>query len=305
MVVQLSRYLIVLISILFTLGASSTRTTAVDPVSLYATPAEYASLQREFQAIKDQIRKVDEEHAKHYGCNPEDIECQKFVRENPDPLPSPDEPWVVFDCGYSPGVDPALENSPLPISTLGILTAAKVSLYIQDTFTGTDYPESLWKQPLADYEQEALLNVLRARYIESHELADYVNFYVADYPYQIVLDLQVYRSKVNPKLHEVQAEEGCGAGEFGVRIQADGAASVSIIPEFLARVCQLEQPTAEIKDCRYWADVPLDEPVGVSGAYRYRVTWANGTVTDGSIDFDRISQGKEDEDGNAILTISQ
>lgn len=257
-------------------------------LNLYGGQAALAKVAAEYAAIKQGVK---EQIAKDDAC----VEDPKGCPEWPPSKPVPSFPYVVFDCGSYGEIPPTLVNDGLqPASAMGLLTAATGAVLLERSATRFRYPEPVWKPALARYEAEAQLNALRIRFLEARE--KYPTPWYIDYPTHVVTDLIAYQEQADPALERLLDRDGCGDGEFDVKVHALGATALHIIPEFFAQVCLHEVGSVDQPACRYWTAAPLSEVISVSGAYRYDVQWRNGKRTTGTIDFDRIGNVNAGDD---------
>lgn len=266
-------------------------------LKLYGGQAALAKVAAEYAAIKQGVR---EQIAKEDAACAEDPEgCRELW---PPSKPVPSFPYVVFDCGSYGEIPPTLVNDGLQsASAMGLLTAATGAVLLERSAMRFRYPEPVWKPALTHYEAEAQLNALRVRFLEARE--KYPTPWYIEYPTHVVTDLIAYQEQVDPSLERLLDREGCGAGEFDVKVHALGATALHIIPEFFAQVCLHEVGSLDRPACRYWTAAPLSEVISVSGAYRYDVQWRNGKRTTGNIDFDRIGNVDAGDDDTPTFMI--
>lgn len=204
------------------------------------------------------------------------------------PEPVDSNPIVVFDCGFTEGVDyqrlpDTRTEVPLPKWAKEFHSIAKDIVQFKDAVG--DYPENVWRPKLIEIEDVWMRRVIARHKDPSIRSGDATDSALVN----LIASLNRYRSthRNNPKLRPLVPYDGCGAGETAATIKTvPPATRLRLIPEFFAQICeQNNRPTPPA--CPYWIDVPKSD-VSVSGVYRYIVNWPGTPERIGKIDFDKL-----------------
>jgi len=212
-------------------------------------------------------------------------------------LHSPDaDIFVVFDCGYTDGLDFQGGGDPAPGARGGspgwaavLFHVAKAAAAVNDAAKRFGYPEKVWEPLLSAYEKGGLA---KAKQMAGKDLRDANAIAAAlpPYPENVVRAMESYRVKLKKSGPRLLSQEGCGAGEWAVKIVTDPKAKVlRLIPEFFAMLCEQSGRAQFGANCPYWHDAPQQSQFYVSGVYRYVVTWPDGGERTGKVDFDKLA----------------
>lgn len=149
-------------------------------------------------------------------------------------------------------------------------------VYLEAAMKVAGYPASLWKADLEDYEKTNLAAIKEYKYgIGSSE----------DKPalQRLAKKLNEYKKASRHRYKDIiLGAEGCGAGEIQVKIPTTPAAQrVQYINVVKYKLCTQTGHDPKGPDCDLWVDYSVDAKDGamMSGKYKIRVTWSDGTTT--------------------------
>jgi hypothetical protein len=151
--------------------------------------------------------------------------------------------------------------------------------------TWTGYPQSLWQPLLSNYERAELSHIVEGKKSGN----DY------DMPEVTILIQQLndYRGKSGSSLPEI-SWIGCG-GPGGGLLKVKTVPSrgeVWVIPVFFHTLCTKQQLNPDDRDqCNHGEDYSDGDEIaglaGLSGQYRYVVTWPGGVKKKGTVSFSK------------------
>lgn len=235
-------------------------------------------------------------------------------QQGEDAEPLPDEPVIAFDCGFTDGIDGALEgDNPQSLWSQELLATAKLATSLEDVATQYGYPDEAWKPKLQRYEEREIDYAGKLKHIESGAPAQLEQRIAAleasegrhpddpeldpSHPYYIVdTDMQAYRRERQPELREIQSIEGCGAGESPVLVRGEPEAQrIRLIPGFFSELCKRTNRSLDGDDCPYWFEATQAQPMDLAGYYRYEARWPDGGKAVGTADVDKLHLDEDKE----------
>ena len=202
---------------------------------------------------------------------------------------------VASDCGYLSGLDftpPAVgpdATVALPVWARAMFMTAQAIEEASNVMR--DVPPAVWQKALAAFEERqiaAAWKVGRMTFKDEAQVQMALEPFWNE-PKEVIDSINAYRrSKGLAALDEKYYRDGCGAGDYLLRIETTPPASqLRLMPEFFARLCEKTGKGLAGSDCPYWFNVSPSARVAVSGVYRYHAVWPDGQSGTGRIDFDK------------------
>lgn len=252
-------------------------------LALPAAPAPGADA--DYQAIKATV-KVWLTTKENLGFNIIETAQQARDRKRGRPVRDADstgEYQTLRDCGSFSSIA-GIDGDGQPRATAMIDLAADV-LYWSHRVESFGYPRAAWAKLVADFEQEALREIVaddfiakqekRQRQIEAGEDVEEVKQLskaLAEY-------LEAYRTKHRLKLPPLGWSNLCGASDEAKEVvfkTSPPNGAVSLIPAFFFEVCKSKTANAaDLNQCRYWRNA-VESKSKVLGEYYVQVRWDDG-----------------------------
>jgi hypothetical protein len=156
------------------------------------------------------------------------------------------------------------------------------------------YPDAVWRSMLADFENTQLVLLLRegGQTSPNAELPSDKNDGVSKR--RLVALMNNYRRQSNPSLRAVTYAEGCGAGEFEIRVLTEPRnGRILFIPAFFYQLCRAQQlDPNDTNRCDRWHEALNGQLSWVAGDYYYIVHWPDGAVRQGRLSFNKSQEGQ-------------
>jgi hypothetical protein len=145
------------------------------------------------------------------------------------------------------------------------------------------YSKTIWEKKIEDIVK------LKMNYIDNYDKSDmnidevFSSMDVDYHSFVKVLNADpLVKSGNAPRVIE---EGGCGAGEFSVKLKAEGSKEVYLITDFEYKYCRVSGVDPEdIVKCQDWVTAATDIEYAVSGQYRYKIRAADRSKV---VDLDR------------------
>ncbi|MCA1621497.1 MAG: hypothetical protein LC795_19935 [Acidobacteria bacterium] len=164
-------------------------------------------------------------------------------------------------------------------------------VYIENVLEFAGYPKSVWRAPLLELEkQELAFRLGRMRY--KYSVAEYdleeERIYVARK--KILRAVIKHRAGGATRLPKIVEQDGCGAGEFVIKIRTVPAGGrVNIIPVFFYELCKAQRLNPDDSaQCDRWREPVEGVVTEVVGDYFYRVSWPDGARRSGRLSFTKL-----------------
>ncbi len=160
---------------------------------------------------------------------------------------------------------------------------AYVVVHLERELPDIGYPSSVWKNRLSHFEH-AMTVGNGSDYDHSLDL----------FLRHLRTDLEAYRT-THRTLPRTVLLEGCGAGEMAVNlVTRPKDAQIFVIPTFFYELCKVQKINPDdTTACSHWREVMTGMVTEVSGDYRYRARWHDGTIRRGKLLFDSATMGRE------------
>lgn len=192
--------------------------------------------------------------------------------------------YVVDTCKGPPAADFVGEprdddddNDPV----YDLSDAALVVVMWTNDFRRLGYPEEIWRPIVEAYENSELV------WASSQDGPNDPYGTASD---QLVATLNHYRHRFNPSLPRAIHDDGCGAGDEGVKISTDPKdGRAFFIPVFFYKLCQAQKiDPNDTSRCDRWFEAMDGHLTYLAGAYHYLIRWSDGTVREGLLNFDKV-----------------
>jgi len=181
--------------------------------------------------------------------------------------------YILQNCGgqtWLPSTAPKEEREDA--------ATAYYALFLERVMTVAGYPRSVWHPMISDWE-------LSAR----RDYDTWGNLIMDKLLAEVRIAAERYR-RTHPSVPYITqegrspAEGGCGAGDRMIKVAAQpSSARIFIIPTFFYDLCQAKgRNPDDTTHCGYWREV-LGPVQSISGEYRYRVHWHDGTTRTGTL----------------------
>jgi hypothetical protein len=205
-------------------------------------------------------------------------------------VPEPDSPlddqYEINSC-YSASEQLGVPDTD-PIVPL--VDLAYEVIHIGKVMRKARYPESVWRAPLAEFENRQLTRRLeKAGYAYDPEEEGYVAA-----RREFVRLANEYREEAGGDNPEIIDEGGCGAGEVGIIIatRPEGG-RVHLMPVFFYNLCKAQNVNPDDPaQCEHWLETVRGALTNVAGDYVYRAVWPDGAQRSGRVSFTNLEEGQ-------------
>ncbi len=161
-------------------------------------------------------------------------------------------------------------------------------LYLQAALQVAGYPPNLWRPDLTEYERSNLAS------IDQYDQG--ISEVGTPAKQRLAKKLNDYKKSSKERYKKViPGPEGCGAGEVQVRIRTSPSAQrVEYINLLKYNLCTFQRLDPDGASCDLWVDYSAHASDGalMSGRYKIRATWSDGTTVFRDLDVDNLVQDR-------------
>jgi hypothetical protein len=165
-------------------------------------------------------------------------------------------------------------------------------LFMRTALQVAGYPQSLWDSEVLAYERANLREIDRYGYGLSPEFGEHNPIRNG-----LVEKLNDYNRRSNRRYKTVTpAHEGCGGGEVEIIIRTSPRAQrVQYINRVKYDLCGFQGIDPNGSSCDHWVDYASQDGRGaeMSGKYKVRVTWSDGTIAFRDLNVDDLPRGQD------------
>ncbi len=171
-------------------------------------------------------------------------------------------------------------------------------LYMQAAMQVAGYPASIWSSDLDQYERDNLAGIRQFQWGVVDKAPPAKR--------KLAKKLNDYKKSSKGRYKDVIPEaEGCGAGEVSVEIRTSPSAQrVQYINSIKYNLCVFQGLDPRGDSCNLWADygAPRGNGVLMSGNYKVRAIWSDGTAAYRDLKVDDLSENKN---GNLAFVVTK
>jgi hypothetical protein len=161
-------------------------------------------------------------------------------------------------------------------------------LYMRQALLVAGYPASVWQNDLAEYERASLADIAiyESRLGEQNRARE-----------DLAKKLNKYNKSMNGAHKKLTPARECGGGEVEVVIKTrPPARRVQYINLVKYELCSFQGLDPIGPECDRWVDyaaLPSQQGANMSGRYKVRVTWLDGSSEFRDLNVDDLAQGRE------------